>query len=350
MRARLADIARQAEVSEATVSRVLNDRPGVSPETRQAVLTALDVLGYERPARLRKRSAGLVGLVVPELENPIFPAFAQAIESALAQEGYTPVLCSRPLGGVTEDEYVEMLLDRQVSGIVFISGMHADTTADPERYRKLVARPLPIVLINGYIPDLPAPFISCDDRAASELAVSHLAALGHRRIGLISGPERYVPVQRKVAGFRASMQQLLNTSDAELDDLIELSLFSVEGGDAAAARLLERGVTGICCGSDLMALGAIRAARRRGLSVPGDVSVVGFDDSLLIGFTDPPLTTVRQPVRAMAAAAVRALVDEIRGQGAPHSEYLFRPDLVVRGSTAVAPARGEHVRRVAVSA
>src|ERR1043165_7191685 len=103
-RARLADLARQAGVSEATVSRVLNDKPGVSADTRQAVLTALDVLGYERPERLRKRSAGLIGLIVPELENPIFPAFAQIIESALAQHGYTPVLCSRPLGGITEDE------------------------------------------------------------------------------------------------------------------------------------------------------------------------------------------------------------------------------------------------------
>src|SRR5690606_20078243 len=265
-----------------------------------------------------------------ELENPIFPAFAQAIESALAQEGYTPVLCSRPLGGVTEDEYVEMLLDRQVSGIVFVSGLHADTSANPERYHKLLARPLPIVLINGYVPDLPAPFISCDDRIASELAVSHLVALGHRRIGLISGPERYVPVRRKLAGFRAAMRQALDTPDDDLDDLVALSLFGVEGGEAAAARLLDRGVTGLVCGSDLMALGAIRAARQRGLSVPGDISVVGYDDSTLIAFTDPPLTTVRQPVRAMAAAAVRALVDEIRGHGAPHTEYLFRPELVVR--------------------
>ena len=338
MRARLSDIAAQAQVSEATVSRVLNDRPGVSPETRQAVLTALDVLGYERPPRLRKRSAGLVGLVVPELDNPIFPAFAQAIESVLAQTGYTPVLCTQTAGGVTEDEYVEMLLDRQVSGIIFVSGLHADTTADPERYRKLVARRLPIVLINGVVPGIEAPFVSCDDQYASELAVSHLCALGHRRIGFISGPERFVPVQRKLAGYRATMRRLVGTSEEELDSLIALSLFGVEGGAAAAARLLDKGVTGIVCGSDLMALGAIRAARSRGLHVPNDVSVVGYDDSPLIAFTDPPLTTVRQPVVPMAAAAVRALIDEIRGHAAPHSEYMFTPELVVRASTAVAPS------------
>src|SRR5262245_56544796 len=204
MRARLSDIAQQAEVSEATVSRVLNDRPGVSADTRQAVLTALDVLGYERPARLRKRSAGLVGLVVPELDNPIFPAFAQIIETTLAQQGFTPVLCTQTPGGVTEDEYVEMLLDGQVSGLVFVPGLHADSTSDPERYRKLIARPLPIVLVNGYTEGIEAPFISCDDRAAGELAVSHLVALGHKRIGLISGPDRYLPVQRKIEGYRSA--------------------------------------------------------------------------------------------------------------------------------------------------
>jgi LacI family repressor for deo operon, udp, cdd, tsx, nupC, and nupG len=337
MRARLSDIARQAEVSEATVSRVLNDRPGVSADTRQAVLTALDVLGYERPERLRKRSAGLVGLIVPELENPIFPAFAQVIESALAQTGYTPVLCTQTPGGVTEDEYVEMLLDRQVSGIVFVAGLHADTTADDERYQRLTSRPLPIVLINGYAAAIDAPFVSCDDRLAAELAVGHLSTLGHRRIGLISGPDRFRAVQRKLDGYRVAMRRELGLQPHDLDDLVALTLFGVEGGEVAAGQLLDRGVTGIVCGSDLMALGAIRAARRRGLDVPRDVSVIGFDDSPLIAFTDPPLTTLRQPVSAMGFAAVRALVDEIHGHGAPHSEYVFAPELVVRGSTATAP-------------
>ena len=339
MRARMADIAKQAQVSEATVSRVINDRPGVSAETRQAVLTALDVLGYERPERLRKRSAGLVGLVVPELDNPIFPAFAQVIESTLAQHGYTPVLCTQSPGGVTEDEYVEMLLDRQVSGIVFISSLAADTTSDRSRYQRLLDRPLPIVLVNSYAKELEAPFVSCDDRVAGELAVSHLVALGHRRIGITSGPNRFINTQRKLQGYRAAMKREVGLTDAEVDDFVSLTLFGVEGGEVAAERLLTKGVTGIICASDMMALGAIRAARRRGLRVPEDVSVIGFDDSALIPFTDPPLTTLRQPVAAMAVAAVRSLVDEINGHGAPHSEYLFRPELVVRNSTAIAPAR-----------
>jgi len=330
-RARLADIAIQAGVSEATVSRVLNGRPGVAEATRQAVLTALDVLGYERPARLKQHSAGLVGLIVPELDNPIFPMFAQVIESALAHHGYTPVLCTQTPGGVHEDDYTQMLLERGVAGIVFVSGLHADSSADPARYVALRRRGLPIVLVNGYIDGVDAPFVSNDDVTSMDLAVTHLVAQGHTRIGLALGPRRFVPVVRKITGFRDAMRRHLGLDD--VDDWVECSLFSVEGGTAAAGRLVDVGCTAVICGSDLMALGAIRAVRDRGLEVPLDVSVVGYDDSPLIAFTDPPLTTVRQSVQAMGSAAVRALLDEISGVATPRAEYVFRPELVVRGST-----------------
>ncbi|GAA3511583.1 DNA-binding LacI/PurR family transcriptional regulator [Streptosporangium album] len=332
---RLADIAAQAGVSEATVSRVLNGKPGVSQGTRQAVLTALDLMGYERPQRLRQRSNGLIGLVTPELDNPIFPAFAQAIEKALTQHGYTPVLCTQLPGGAPEDEFTELLIDRGVSGIVFVSGLHADTTAKMDRYARLTDRGLPIVLLDGYSGQIKAPFISPDDRAAARLAVQHLVDLGHERIGLAVGPRRFVPVIRKIEGYRQAMAQLLGAT--EVDELISHSLFSVEGGQAAAAQLLERGCTGIVCASDLMALGAIRACRDRGLSVPGEVSVVGFDDSPLIAFTDPPLTTVRKPIGAMASAAVATLLEEINGIPSRHIELMFQPELVVRRSTGSGP-------------
>jgi DNA-binding LacI/PurR family transcriptional regulator len=337
VKARLADIAAHADVSEATVSRVLNGKPGVAESTREAVLTSLDVLGYDRPSRLRRKSADLVGLIVPELTNPIFPAFAQIIETALARHQFTPVLCTQTPGGVHEDEYVQMLLDRGVAGIIYVSGQHADVTTDPERYTNLRERGVPIVLVNGYHEGIDAPFISNDDVASMDLALTHLVQLGHTRIGLAIGPDRYVPVIRKIAGYRASMRNLLGKDD--VDDLIERTMFSVEGGDTAGARLLDKGCTAVVCGSDLMALGAIRAVRRAGLRVPEDFSVVGYDDSPLIAFTDPPLTTVRQSVQAMAEAAVRALLDEISGEAAPRAEYVFRPELVVRASTGASPNR-----------
>lgn len=332
MKARLSDIAAQAGVSEATVSRVLNGKAGVADATRNAVLTALDLLGGERPARLRQRRLGLIGLIIPELENPVFPMFAQVIERELTQAGYTTVLCTQWPGGTTEDDYVELLLDRAISGIIFVSGLHADSAADHGRYGKLVAQRLPIVMVNGAAPDVDAPFISSDDAVAAELAVAHLASLGHRRIGLAVGPDRFVPARRKALGFTRAMAQL-----GEAEPRVVHSLYSVEGGHAAAGQLLDAGITGIVCGSDLMALGTVRAVRQRGLRVPDQVSVVGYDDSPLIAFTDPPLTTVRQPVAAMGRAAVTALLDEIGGVPVPRTEFLFRPELVVRSSTGPVP-------------
>ncbi|WP_377272474.1 LacI family DNA-binding transcriptional regulator [Peterkaempfera sp. SMS 1(5)a] len=335
--ARLADIAVQAGVSEATVSRVLNGKAGVSAATRQTVLAALDVLGYERPTRLRQRSAGLIGLVTPELNNPIFPAFAQVIEQVLSRHGYTPVLCTQTPGGSTEDELVEMLVERGVSGIVFVSGLHADTTADHDRYAKLTGRQVPFVLIDGYSDRISAPFVSPDDRAAMRMAVQHLVELGHERIGLAVGQRRYVPALRKVEGFTAALRDVLGQSPEQAESAVQHTLFSVEGGHAAAGALLDTGCTAIVCASDMMALGAIRAVRQRGLSVPQDVSVVGFDDSPLIAFTEPPLTTIRKPVEAMATAAVDALLEEVGGNPAQRAEFMFQPELVVRGSTAAAP-------------
>ncbi|MQY14757.1 HTH-type transcriptional repressor CytR [Streptomyces sp. RB5] len=329
----LADIAGQAGVSAATVSRVLNGKPGVAAATRRSVLAALDVLGYERPVRLRQRSAGLIGLIIPELENPIFPAFAQVIGEALTRQGYTPVLATQSPGGSTEDELTEMLVDHGVDGIIFVSGLHADTSADMSRYERLRGQGVPFVLINGFSEQVRAPFVSPDDRTAMKLALTHLVALGHRRIGLALGPKRFVPVQRKAEGFLTAAAELLGTAEAEARALIQHSLYTLEGGQAAASALLDLGCTAVVCASDMMALGAVRAARQRGLSVPEDVSVVGFDDSPLIAFTDPPLTTIRQPVTAMGQAAVRALLEEIGGTPAPHSEFVFLPELVVRGST-----------------
>ena len=338
MTARLADIAAQAGVSEATVSRVLNGKPGVAAATREAVLTALDILGYERPPRLRRRSAGLVGLIIPELENPIFPAFAQVIAQALTRQGYTPVLATQTPGGSTEDELTEMLVERGVAGIVYVSGLHADTTADTQRYEKLRAQGVPFVLINGFSAAVRAPFVSPDDRAAMRLAVTHLTSLGHERIGLALGPVRFVPVQRKREGFLHALDEQLDLRGADSERLVEHSLYTLEGGQAATSALLARDCTAVVCASDMMALGAVRAVRGHGLQVPRDVSVIGFDDSPLIAFTDPPLTTIRQPVTAMGQAAVRALLEEIGGTPAPHTEFVFHPELVVRGSTASARA------------
>ncbi|MFD5450603.1 LacI family DNA-binding transcriptional regulator [Streptomyces sp. NPDC003470] len=330
MTRRLAQVAKKVGVSEATVSRVLNGKPGVSEATRQSVLTALDVLGYERPTQLRGERARLVGLVLPELQNPIFPAFAEVIGSALAQQGLTPVLCTQTKGGVSEADYVELLLQQQVSGVIFAGGLFAQADAPHEHYRLLARRRIPVVLMNAAIKGLDFPSVACDDVVATEQSWRHLVSLGHERIGLVLGPSDHIPSRRRLrAAARAAGGFLA-------DEFVQRSMFSLEGGQAAASRLLDEGVTGIVCASDPLALGAVRAARRRGLRVPEDVSVVGYDDSAFMTCTEPPLTTVRQPIEAMGRAAVELLATRIQGGDVPHDELLFEPELVVRASTAQA--------------
>ncbi|MFE4702895.1 LacI family DNA-binding transcriptional regulator [Streptomyces sp. NPDC056738] len=330
MTRRLAQVAKKVGVSEATVSRVLNGKPGVSDSTRQAVLSALDVLGYERPTQLRGERARLVGLVLPELQNPIFPAFAEVIGGALAQLGLTPVLCTQTKGGVSEADYVELLLQQQVSGVVFAGGLYAQADAPHDHYRELADRNIPVVLVNAAIEHLGFPCVSCDDAVAVEQAWRHLDSLGHERIGLVLGPGDHMPSGRKLAAARALAPDLPDAHVAR-------AMFSLEGGQAAATRLLDQGVTGIICASDPLALGAVRAARRKGLSVPGEISVVGYDDSAFMNCTEPPLTTVRQPIEAMGRAAVELLNAQIGGSSVTPEELLFEPELVVRGSTAQAP-------------
>ena len=332
---RLLDIAEMAQVSTATVSRVLNAKTGVSDDVRGAVIAAMDILGYERPAILKTKARGLVGVVVPELSNPIFPAFAQGIEARLAQLGYTALLCTQFPGGTTEDEAIDLLLDHGVSGIIFVSGRHADSSSPLNRYLDLRARGIPLAFVNGWADGIDGTFVATDDAAAMDVVVRHLAALGHTRIGLAVGPERLVPARTKMEAFATALRAHVDVNDAAAH--IQTSLYTVEGGHAAMRQLLDSGHTAVVCGSDLMALGAIRCARSLGLQVPLDVSVVGYDDSPLVAFVDPPLTTVHQPVGAMCQAAVSAVLGEIEGNPGPRTELLFRPELIVRASTHAAP-------------
>ncbi len=341
-RPRMLDIAEVAKVSTATVSRVLNGKPGASEDVRQAVLAAMDMLGYERPVALRAKAEGLVGVIVAEFANPIFAAFAQSLEIRLARQGYGALLCSQSPGGTTEDQCISLLLDQGVRGIVFVSGLHADAAADHQRYRDLRARGIAQVFVNGYAEDIEGTFISIDESSVVDVSVRHLVSLGHERIGLAIGPNRFLPSQRKTKAFGEALRTLTGISDPSPH--IVHTLYTLEGGQAAATRLLESGHTAIVCGSDLMALGAIRAARALDLRVPEDVSIVGYDDSPTMAFVDPPLTTVRQPVPEMSATAVSTLLEDLEGNPTSRVELLFRGELVVRGSTGAAT---ESVRALA---
>lgn len=186
----LSEIAAHAGVSPATASRVLNGRPGVNSVTRRKVMDAADLLGYARPTTLQARRVGLIGVVIADLGNPIFPVFAQAIERALPPFGYNALLSTRRLGAPGETASIQLLQENGVAGIMFLSGIHSDSLADTSHYQHLRDQGVPLAFINGLIPDFDATFVADDEAAGMVLAVRHLLALGHRHIGIVIGSTR----------------------------------------------------------------------------------------------------------------------------------------------------------------
>ncbi|MDJ1645292.1 LacI family DNA-binding transcriptional regulator [Streptomyces pakalii] len=330
MSKQLADVAEFAGVSVATVRRALNGSPTVAPATRERVLRALDVFGLPRPSAAEGERGPLIGVVVPDLRNPVFPAFAEAIAGRLNKRGLVPVLCTRTSDGVSEANYIQMLLEQNIGGIVFIGSSYAD--AGPEQGRALKERRVPIVLVNPADENDEAVRISADDADAVAQSLTYLTAVGHERVGLLVGPDGHAPSVRKLAAF-AAFWKTRGVPAAGWTPLVAHTLFSLEGGAAAVGELLRQGVTAVICGSDELALGAIRGVRRAGLDVPRDVSVTGFDDSMLMVAVDPPLTTRRQPVTRMADAAVGALARQMQGQSAAGGVTQFQTQLILRGST-----------------
>jgi len=331
-RTSMADIAAHAGVSTATVSRVFNGVGQVSDETRRKVLTAIDELGYDRPTPERTPDTPTIGVIVPELTNPIFAAFAHHLQEEVARAGGIAMIRSQTPGATSEFDHLSSLLEHRASGLIFVSGRHADLLADLGPYHEVVARSIPLVTINGTRAEIPAPDFSTDDTLGIRAAVTHLHELGHSRIALLTGRTHIVPALRKAEAFTQVMEELVG----DHSPIIEETFYTYEAAAAHTNGLIERGVTAIVTGSDLQALGAIRTITSLGLSVPEDISVIGFDDSFLMSHLSPGLTTVHQPVPAIVAAAVRNLFEALATPDytPEHADYVFSPDLVVRATTA----------------
>lgn len=331
-RTSMADIAAHAGVSTATVSRVFNGVGQVSDETRRKVLTAIDELGYDRPTPERTPDTPTIGIIVPELTNPIFAAFAHHLQEEVARAGGIAMIRSQTPGATSEFDHLSSLLEHRVSGLIFVSGRHADLLADLGPYHEVVAHSIPLVTINGARAEIPAPDFSTGDALGIRAAVTHLHELGHSRIALLTGRTHVVPALRKAEAFTQVMEELVG----DRSPIIEETFYTYEAAAAHTNGLIERGVTAIVTGSDLQALGTIRTITSLGLSVPEDISVIGFDDSFLMSHLSPGLTTVHQPVPAIVAAAVRSLFEALATPDytPEHADYVFSADLVVRATTA----------------
>ncbi|MFB0619088.1 LacI family DNA-binding transcriptional regulator [Streptomyces sp. AGS-58] len=333
-RVRLADIARKAGVSEASVSRVLNDRQGVSHKMRQAVLDALHEAGAETDRSVRDTSR-IIALVTTELTSmPVVAALVQELEQAVRRYGYVPAVYVQPSDAALAHESFDLLIEHGAAGAVFVSGWPDTTVFSEDTLAELKGQGLPYVFVNGQDTLGNAPSISVDNRAAVRMATRHLNELGHVRIGMVVGNSRHpLSPASSIDGFLDALEEVRSPDAVAEAHRVYHTLPTVAGGRVMVGTLLEDGCTGVLCDSDLTALGIMQALRERGLSVPEHVSVVTFTDSQFMEFIKPPLTAVRQPVGAIAMAAVATLLSDGGTNGTHNDGFLLMPELIVRGST-----------------
>jgi LacI family transcriptional regulator len=333
-RVTLRDVARVAGVHPGTASRALNEqtRSLVNAGTAQRVLEAASELGY-RPnpiARgLKTNRSYMVGVLIPDIQNPLFPPIIRGIEDRLDQAGYTPVLANTENDPERERIDFAAMTARQVDGFIT-----ATARLDHELLDEVTRVGVPIVLVNRRVEDGSLPSSTADDHMGVEIAVDHLAELGHRRIAFLGGPTSLSPGLQRLEGFHDAMRKHELVPDPEMT--LTGKAFTVVEGRRLCVELLERRreFTAIVAGNDLMALGCYDALGERGLSCPGDVSVVGYNDMPFADHFNPPITTVRIPHYEIGLAAADLLLGQLGDATDGPSHVVLEPSLVVRGSTA----------------
>ncbi len=333
------DVAARAGVSTATVSRVLSQPDRVAEPTRARVTAAVAALGY-RPniaARtLRTLRADKILLTVPDISNPFFASIIHGAEEAARDAGYAVVVGDTRHDPEVEDQYAEMLSRREVDGLIFL-GHRLPASLSPLVARQGAGAPI----VNGceYSPDLGVPSVHIDNARAGRDAIQHLIALGHRDIGIVTGPAVSPLSRDRLSG--AAEGARAHGLDHRLQ--VRIADYSAAAAFDAATDLIAAGVTALFCFSDEMAMGAIAAIAAAGLTCPADVSVIGFDDLPSARFLQPALTTIAQPQALIGRRTVELLVGILRGDppAATASAITLPHELVVRASTALARPEGQ---------
>lgn len=329
--ATIKDVARAAGVSPAAVSRHLNGRISLPAETRARIDRAIVELDY-RPNLMAKRlSTGkteALSLVTPEINNPFFTEFAAAVEEAAAQAGYSVYFSSTQGDPVREIAAIRRLRDRHVDGMIFLP-----SRPDDGQLLKALDGLTNIVLVDEDVEGAPQPRIFVENEAGTRMAVHHLVSLGHRDIGLVSGPSGVLSAIERERGWRGALSDL-----GLVPGPLFVGEYSREHGRETARQLLKgRMPTALIASADDIAIGLIETFRPAGIRVPEDISIVGFDDARYSGLIDPPLTTIRQPVKVLGQLAVDHLLKAMAGETVAH-ETRVPVELIVRASTA--PPRG----------
>jgi LacI family transcriptional regulator len=324
------DLARQLNVSTATVSRALSRPEKVAPATRNRVLEFVRRSGYHMNGiarSLRTQSTRTIGIIVSDIRNPFSSAIVKSVEDVARTNGYTVLICNADEDGRNEEAALRLFIERQVSGVI-----HCSAGANLDLLRVLLEKSIPLVDLDRQSGLENVDTVILNNQLGAALATSHLVELGHRRVAMISGPSHLSNARNRLDGFRTTLRS------AKLvlpNDYLEFGDFREQSGRVAVERLLclRSPPTAIVVANNEMMAGALFAIRQRRVKVPRELSLVGFDDARWAQFSDPPLTVVSQPTEAMGQKAAELLLGRLRGERHANT-VIFKPELIIRRSTA----------------
>ncbi len=332
------EVAARAGVSVGTVSNVLNRPDIVARSTRDRVQDAIKALGFVRNESARQLRAGrsrIIGLVVLDVANPFFTDVARGVEDEASMAGLAVILCNSDDQLPKETHYLELLEEHRVQGILITPVAGAD-----ERLAQLQRRGTPVVLVDSRSPTGSLCSVAVDDVLGGDVAMSHLLATGHRRLAFAGGPVSI----RQVADRRDGALRALRRAGRDPADLrlIETTALNVAAGLRAGAQIVAlppaRRPTGVFCANDLIALGLLQEMTLRGIGVPADIAIVGYDDIDFAAAAAVPLSSVRQPRQQLGRTAARLLLEEtLEPDGHTHRQVMFQPELEIRQSSQAPP-------------
>lgn len=326
---KMIDVAKLANVSTATVSRVLRKPDKVSRDTREKVLEAIKELNYQPnmiARQFRTKETKTVLVVIPDVTSPFFSKVLRGIEHTALENGYRVVLGDTENDTSREQEYIELLLQQQADGMILL-------TARMDRTRlEEISNQFPVVLACEYIDELDVPTVSIDNIGGARKATEHLIELGHTKIAHITGPMNVILSRDRLKGY----EQAMISHQLQMDPLyIQEGDFSLESGYSQMQHLLELEIppTAAFVFNDLMAIGAIKAVKDKGLRVPEDIAVVGFDNIQMASVFEPNITTIDQPKYAIGKKAMDLLLNLMNGETLHKKKFVLKDELIVRESS-----------------
>jgi len=333
MKPTIYDVARAAGVSIATVSKVINNTGRISDKTRMKVNKVMEELRYQPSmvaSALTGKRMNTIGLLLKDLANPFFAEVARAVEDRGQELGFNVVMCNTDNDSDKEAGYITLLMQKKVDGIIVATDFRNHTIL-----KDLVSDDFPVALISQEIPELAVDSVLVDDYLGGYQVTNHLISLGHRSIAMIAEDGR--SSLGRIRGYR----QALEDAGIPFDESMLITCeATVEEGYRNGGRFLDtlNPLTAIFASNDLLAVGVMKAARERNIRIPDDLSVVGFDNTILAAFIDPPLTSVAQPIQDMGRQVVDFLVKRIEGENKMKQRVVLMPELVIRNSTGPAKA------------